>query len=82
LPRLFWYSNPEDPESVPIDTTFELTSTLDATQNALVVKALTREFYRKMFWCLANNNNVTQPAASSITIDMKRELNILLLTTA
>ncbi len=36
LPRLIWHSNPEDPESHPVDTTFELTPSNDATQNALV----------------------------------------------
>jgi hypothetical protein len=73
LPRLFWYSNPEDPESPAIDTTYELTSTSDATQNALVVKTLSRDFFRKTFWCLANNNNVTQPASTNVTVDLKCE---------
>jgi len=73
LPRLIWYANPDDPESQPIDTTFELTSTSDATQNALVIKTLTREFYRKTFWCLASNNNVTEAASTNVTVDLKRK---------
>ena len=71
LPRLLWYSNPEDPESHPIDTTYELTSTSDATQNALVVKTLSRDLYKKTFWCLASNNNVTQPSSTNVTVDLK-----------
>ena len=71
LPRLVWSSNPEDPESHPIDTTYELTSTSDATQNALVVKTLSRDLYKKTFWCLASNNNVTQPSSTNVTVDLK-----------
>ena len=72
-PRLLWFTNPDDPESHPIDTTFELTPSHDATQNALVVKSLTRDYFRRTFWCLADNNNVTAPAATNVTIEMKRK---------
>ena len=79
MPRLFWHTNPEDPESHPVDTTFEATPSNDATQNALVIKTLSRDFYRKSFWCLADNNNVTQPASTDVTIDMKRESSFVMI---
>ena len=44
------------------------------TESSIKIPVLTREYYGKSYRCEARNNNVTIPASSTITIDMRCKL--------
>ena len=41
------------------------------TENSIIIPVLTRDYFGKSYRCEAENNNVTQPASTNITIDMR-----------
>ena len=43
------------------------------TESSIIIPVLTRNYYGKSYRCEAENNNVTAPASSNITIDMRRK---------
>ena len=40
------------------------------TENSILIPVLTRDYFGKSYRCDAENNNVTAPASTNITIDM------------
>ena len=62
------------------DSTYEVTA--EASRNTLSIQNLERHHFGKTFSCLAVNNNATEPVATNVTVDMRREYLFLLLESA
>uniref|UniRef100_T1J7Y1 Ig-like domain-containing protein n=1 Tax=Strigamia maritima TaxID=126957 RepID=T1J7Y1_STRMM len=52
-----------------LDDSYEVTS-LGIVRNDLLVPVLTRQDFSTVFTCKANNNNITNPKSTSVTVDM------------
>ena len=80
LPHLIWTAKRDLEGGVEVvDPTFETTPEGDATKNTLIVKDLSRNYFGSTFTCLASNNNVTEPVATNVTIDMRCKLYLCIL---
>uniref|UniRef100_T1J7V3 Ig-like domain-containing protein n=1 Tax=Strigamia maritima TaxID=126957 RepID=T1J7V3_STRMM len=74
-PRVTWWR-----EDQLLDDSYEVTS-LGIVRNDLIVSTLTRQDFNAVFVCKASNNNITEPAFTSVTVDMNlKPLEVKILT--
>ena len=71
MPQLSWWR-----DSHLIDSSFEKTFGR-TVQNTLSVPQVSREDLGAMLTCQASNNNISAPASSRVTIDLKCKYNNL-----
>lgn len=84
MPKLTWFSSTVDElngkQKSEANSLFHVTSKsfndgrsedFLETESSIKIPVLTREYYGKSYRCEARNNNVTIPASSTITIDMR-----------
>ena len=86
MPNLTWYTKSADNsngnEESEVNPLFQVRSksfkdenvedSLE-TESSIMIPVLTRDYYGKSYRCEAENNNVTVPASTNITIDMRRK---------
>ena len=84
MPKLTWFSSTMDElsgkQESEVNSLFHVTSksfkdgrsdTFLETESTIKIPVLTREYYGKSYRCEARNNNITSPASTNITIDMR-----------
>ena len=77
LPKLAWYTTSDNEQQGGSGNVIAVDSSYDtmggATRNTLSIARLQRSHFGQTFACLATNNNVTQPVATNVTIDVRRK---------
>ncbi|GAB6028104.1 hypothetical protein CHUAL_002324 [Chamberlinius hualienensis] len=63
-PRVSWWR-----ESILVDDSYDITS-FGFVRNDLLVPSLTRDDFRAVYRCEAENNNITPPVYTEVTVDM------------
>ena len=84
MPKLTWFSSTigdsNGEEETEVNSLFHVTSKsfkdgnsedFLETESTIKIPVLTREYYGKSYRCESKNNNITSPASSSVTIDMR-----------